>query len=160
MKKTFNYPDFQDWIWKNYDKKEVELFKFLKSNENKTFYIGTDSDASIKRYTPFTTVIVAHAGRGGCMVTHTDRVPYMDNLRQRLLMEAFRSLETAWFVDSIIQDKSLINIHLDVNSNLKYKSSKYRDELVGLIVAQEFNAHIKPYSWAATSVADKYCRKG
>ena len=68
-----------------------------------------------------------------------------------------RSLELAWHLDPIIPKKSFVGIHLDVNDNLQYKSAHYRDELVGLVLAQGYTALVKPDAWAASTVADSRC---
>ena len=89
---------------------------------------------------------------------HRDRVAKIDSLRQRLLLEAMRSLEVAWYLDGVIADKNIIEVHLDVNPNIKWRSSQYKEELVGLIVGQGFTAVIKPNAFGASKVADKKCK--
>ena len=158
--KRTEYPPFTDWKWKRYDGPKADLDEFIEDRKDQMFFIGTDSQNYLKRkkICDFTTVLIAYQmGRGGAVLTHTDRVACMDSLRQRLLLEAMRSLETAWYLDSKVNSDNIIGIHLDVNSNLRYKSAKYKDELVGLVAAQGFNALIKPDSWAATTVADSKC---
>jgi len=78
-------------------------------------------------------------------------------LRQRLMMEAMRSLETAWYLDSLITNKDIISIHLDVNVNLKFKSGQYKNELISLVASQGYSYSIKPDSFAASKVADNKC---
>lgn len=152
------YPEFSSWEWKSYDgTQKVDIQNFIKSNLDADFYIGTDSQnyQRGKKHCIFTTVVVAYRkGRGGSIVLHTDKTNYMEHLRQRLLLEAMRSLETGWCVEKLIKKNSIVTIHLDVNENLKYKSAQYKDELVGLVMAQGFKAQWKPYSWAASGVAD------
>lgn len=159
-KKT-EYPPFAEWKWKRYDgHKKADIDEFIETHRNEMFFIGTDSQNYLKRkkICVFTTVLIAYKmGKGGAIITHTDRVACLDSLRQRLLLEAMRSLETAWYLDSKVASENIIGIHLDVNSNLRYKSAKYKDELVGLVAAQGFNALVKPDAWAASSVADSKC---
>ena len=160
MSKTnkIEYPPFSTWKWRSYDgKKEVSIDSFLNAYPSAEYYIGTDSQNYRKRkqLCVFTTVLIAYTrGRGGTILVHTDKTPVVDALRQRLLLEAMRSLETAWYVDTKIPEKTSVSIHLDVNENLKYKSAQYKDELVGLVIAQGYKCSWKPNSWASTSVAD------
>ena len=155
-----SYKPFDEWKWRSYDgKRRVKVEEFVESHKDDFFFIGTDSqNYSKKQQTIFTTALIAYKFRhGGSIVIHRDRGRFIDALRQRLLMEAMYSLEVAWFLDSKIPKESIIGIHLDVNRNLKFKSAQYKDELVGLIVAQGYNALIKPDAWAASSVADSRC---
>jgi predicted RNase H-related nuclease YkuK (DUF458 family) len=159
-KERWGYDPFDVWQWRSYDGKDiVSLDDFVDLHKSDLFFIGTDSQNYSKKHCCiFTTVLIGYKmGHGGSVIIHRDKVHFMDALRQRLLMEAMRSLETAWYLDKQISNKSLIAIHLDVNKNLRYKSAKYKDELVGLITSQGFSACVKPDAWAASSTADKKC---
>jgi predicted RNase H-related nuclease YkuK (DUF458 family) len=154
------YRPFSEWKWRNYDgDKVITIQDFIDSHKGCEFYIGTDSQnhaKSAKRCCIFTTVLVAYQrGRGGAILMHTDKAEFIDSLRQRLLIETMRSVETAWFVNDKIPASDLISIHLDVNENIKWESTKYKEELVGLVVAQGFKCTVKPDSWASTHCADK-----
>lgn len=162
------YPDFSSWLWRNYDNTEnIDLSNWIIEKEaiGCQFFIGTDSQqysvtkkGRQKRICRFTTALAAYKmGHGGSVITHTDTTDFIDALRERLLLEAMRSLETAWYLSPLISVERIITIHLDVNEQLKYKSARYKDELVGLVVAQGFKATHKPNSWAASSVADAKC---
>jgi predicted RNase H-related nuclease YkuK (DUF458 family) len=157
-----SYAPFSEWIWRSFDgKKKVNIDEFIDAHREDFFLIGTDSQNYSKNSVcKFTSVLIAyHMGRGGSIIMNTDKVPFMDKsrLRQRLLLEAMRSLEVAWYLDSRINDKSIIQVHLDVNPNLKWRSSQYKEELVGLVCSQGFPCIIKPDSFAASKVADKRC---
>lgn len=154
-----NYDPISEWKWKSYyGDKEVDIKSFLNAIDNNSeIYIGTDSQnySKGKKRCIFTSaVIIYKRGLGGRILFHRDTTAFQPNLRERLLMEAMRSLECAWFVQNIVSDETPMYIHLDVNESLKFKSGKYRDELVGLIAAQGFKALCKPYSWAASGIAD------
>jgi predicted RNase H-related nuclease YkuK (DUF458 family) len=72
--------------------------------------------------------------------------------------ETWRSLETAFELQSILPANVEIIIHVDVNKNKKWKSARYLEELVGMVVGQGFKVVVKPYAWAAQHVADKFSR--
>jgi len=154
----YGYKPFDEWAWRSYDgKNKVDILEFIKSkNKDNLFFIGTDSqNYSKKRICLFTSVLIAYRMKmGGSVVLHRDSVPYMDSLRQRLLMEAMRSLEVGWWLTQHIPMENVIGIHLDVNQSLKFKSGQYKDELIGLVASQGFRALVKPDAWAASSVAD------
>ena len=54
-----------------------------------------------------------------------------------------------------VQDSSP---HIDANPVETHRSSRYVQELVGLVVSQGFRAVIKPESWAASRAADRMVR--
>jgi uncharacterized protein len=155
---SVEYPHFSTWKWSSFYGGEFRsVIAFIQEHINDDFAIGTDSQNWIgDQLTKFVTVLIAHnKNRGGFIIRTVHKLPLINSLRQRLIMEAMLSLEVAWFVSSSIPDASKIGVHLDVSDNLHYKSSNYKEELVTLITAQGFDALIKPFSWAASSVADR-----
>ena len=51
-------------------------------------------------------------------------------------------------------------VHLDVNRNPKYKSSKVMNQAMGLIKGcYGIEPKIKPEAWAASTISDKYAVK-
>ena len=150
------YPPFEEWTWKPYyENRIVDPNDFIKDNVDWDFYIGTDSK-TYNKTTVYTTVIVCYKkGLGGKSIYHTDKTQAPLSLRHQLLLEAMRSLEAAFYVNKRIPSESIISLHLDVSSNLRWKSGRYMEELVGMVVAQGFNVACKPDSWASSSVADR-----
>lgn len=157
--KNIGYKKFTEWEWKTFSGENVNIDDFLNTNKNDDFfYIGTDSK-SVSGHSYFTTAIVAYKkGIGGKILIHKNVINKIDNIRQRLLIEAMMSLECAWYINTIVSNSSIIHIHLDINSNLKFPSAHYKEELIGLIVSQGFNVKNKPYAWAATVVAHSKCK--
>jgi predicted RNase H-related nuclease YkuK (DUF458 family) len=51
-----------------------------------------------------------------------------------------------------------LSVHIDANPVQTHRSSRYVQELVGLVVSQGFRAVIKPESWAASRAADRMVR--
>ena len=156
----WGYPAFAEWVWKSYDNtRVVSINDFVKQHSMDEFYIGTDSQTSKGKCTLTTALIAYHWGAGGTIIMHTQKVPQFNSLRQKLIAEAMRSLETAWYTNPLIPAESTIVIHVDVNSNLRWKSGQYRDELVGMIMAQGFACRVKPDAWGASKVSDRKCKK-
>lgn len=159
-KDQWSYAPFKEWIWKSYDNSTVvSIDDFIRQHVDGEFIIGTDSQTEKGKCALTTAFIAYHWGRGGSVIIHTQKVPEFQSLRQKLIAEAMRSLETAWYVDPKIPEESTIVIHVDVNPNVKWMSGQYRDELVGMIMAQGFHPAIKPDSWGSSKVADKRCKK-
>ena len=138
------------------DKSPVgDIKEFVRANtrDGQEVHVGTDS-LQHGRYTDFVTVVVIlNPPKGGRVVSQRLIVPRMKSLRERLTREVWLSTEL-----SMTLDQPNLTIHIDANAKEKYPSSKYLQELVGMVVGQGFKALWKPDSWAATHVADHAVR--
>ena len=65
---------------------------------------------------------------------------------------------TAFKLQEILPPNVDIVIHVDANSDERWKSSDYVHDLIGMVVGQGFRCKIKPNAWAAMSVADKHSK--
>ena len=142
-----------------------EISRFV-DEEPSNFYrlvIGTDSQVrrmNGKLETDFVTAIVIHRkGRGARYFWRKERVKKGLRLREKIYLETLKSLETAEkFVPSLGQAVSPakydLEIHVDVGP-LGSAGEMIR-EVVGMVNGNGFVAKTKPYSWGASSVADKH----
>jgi predicted RNase H-related nuclease YkuK (DUF458 family) len=123
-------------------------------------YVGTDSQVhrKIKSVVYATCIILYKRGKGGRVFVCKEKERYADSLRQRLMNETWRSLETAFEIREILPLNAEVIIHVDVNKDKKWKSSRYLEELVGMVVGQGFKVVVKPEAWATQHVADKFSR--
>ena len=183
MSEQKKYPEFKDWVWKKFSNlgKKLNLDEFLTVNydRDRAFLIGTDSQEHGKS-TTFVTAVVAHKSTGlnsggeAAVHRYRDGTSY-HTLRSRLIVETMRTLEAAYYLDSVLPEDAKIRIHLDVNNDKEFKSGLYKEELVGWIAGQGYISYRdigknqsfddfprlvfwKPDSWAATKVADKHTR--
>jgi len=143
--------------WKTLDGKAIDDFPAFivgATRQGQILHIGTDS-LQTGRYTQFVSVVVIlNPPKGGRVAYTREVVPRITSLRQRLWDEAWRSLQIAMQVPDNVDT----TIHIDANAQQRYMSSKYLQELVGLVVGQGFKALWKPDSWAASTVADHIVR--
>ncbi|MGI6038201.1 MAG: ribonuclease H-like YkuK family protein [Limnochordia bacterium] len=121
--------------------------------------IGTDSQS--RDNTCFVTAIIIYReGKGARYYYHRDNELYVNSLRQRIYYETARSLGVASkLADYLAQnghEEVDIEIHLDVGETGKTK--ELIREVVGMVVGSGFDARIKPDSYGATKVADKYTK--
>ena len=130
--------------------------EFIAAHINEKFYVGTDSHVYGKTVKFCTALIARKMGKGACAIVSSQKTPSGESLRQRLLAEATRSLAFAYYLDLKVPSDSVIGIHLDVNENIRYESSAWKEQLVGMIMGQgpRYEASWKPNSWASMSVAD------
>jgi predicted RNase H-related nuclease YkuK (DUF458 family) len=147
--------------WRTYDGDEVDLRAFVERYcRNRLVFVGTDShNYRCGEYTKFSTTVTFYdIGRGGVCTLSTERCRYMPSLRERLMRETWVSVETALFLSSILDEPVDICIHVDVNADVRFKSGRYKDELMGMVVGQGFAVAVKPDAWASSKVADKFSR--
>jgi len=124
--------------------------------------IGTDSQSQYEDNICFVTAIIVHReGKGGRYYYRRDLEKKLNrNWRQRIYYETSRSLSVA----SKLAEKLAVNgyadldleIHLDVGN--KGKTKEIIREVVGMVVGSGFDARIKPDSYGASKVADKYTK--
>ena len=161
MATDFDFNHIAERNWRSYDGDPIDIESFIKTyGRERLIFIGTDSqNYTCGQYTKFsTTIIMYDLGHGGIWTMATEKFRYIENLRERLLRETWVSVETALYVNNVIPSADIITIHVDVNADMRFKSGKYRDELVGMVAAQGFDVAVKPDAWASSKVADKFSR--
>ena len=145
--------------WRTISEKDVpdiEQFVAEASALGQEVHIGTDSLQS-GRVTNFVTIVaVLNPPKGGRAVYAQKIVPRIKSLRERLMHEVWLSVELGLRLSPKINGD--LTIHIDANPDQKFMSSRYLQELVGLVVSQGFRALWKPDSWAATHCADHVVR--
>lgn len=133
------------------------------SSQASSVYIGCDSirfKKNGKWKARYSTVVILHMdSKHGCQLFHTEEI--MDdygNLKQRLLNEVSFAISVASELLDAIGNRDF-SIHLDLNSNPKYKSNIAVKEALGWVRGTlGVDAVIKPNAWAATHCADHLVR--
>lgn len=143
--------------WKTLTGEKIpDIVQWVKdeTKNGQIIHIGTDS-LQTGRWTQFVTVVVIlNPPKGGRVAYLREAVERIGSLRDRLNKEVWRSVELAMKMPETPE----LTVHIDANSDKRYKSSKYVEELVGLVLGQGFKALWKPESWAATHAADHIVR--
>jgi uncharacterized protein len=123
--------------------------------------IGTDSHSFQNESVIFVTAVVVHRiGKGGRFYYQKKKTRYMESLRQRIYYETFLSLEVATLVTEQLASNGdcrlNVEIHLDVGE--KGETRNMIKEVVGMVIGSGYHACIKPDSFGATTVADRYTK--
>ena len=144
-----------------------ELKKYLIEKPEEVYDLIVGCDSSSDREPSFPVVIVAlRKGQGGRFflkkISYKNRKFY--NWKERILEEIYLSCQLALSLKEVFEkelDKFLTKfnydfryIHADIGENGKTKDMI--KEVVGLIKSNGFEAKIKPESYAASVVADRY----
>lgn len=119
--------------------------------------IGTDSNSfNIPEFV--SVIIVYRFGKGGIYFWKKEKRDKIYTMRDRIYTETFLSIELAqkclkeFGVDFF--SKFDIEIHIDVGE--KGKTREMIREVVGMVRGTGFYPQIKPNSYAASTIADKY----
>ncbi|NMA60864.1 MAG: hypothetical protein GX956_03145 [Firmicutes bacterium] len=126
--------------------------------DNYRLIIGTDSQ--IREETCFVTALIVHReGKGGRFFYTRKWENHAHSLRQRIFYEASLSLNVAsMFTEKLAESGQELNmeIHLDVGNNGATKTLV--KEVVGMVNGSGYLCRIKPDSYGASSVADRYTK--
>ncbi len=138
-----------------------EIVAFMKADPEYHYRvtIGTDSELLAAKDADFVTAIVVHrVGNGGRYFWRRFLLGKFHTLRDRMIKEALISLDMAQKIVLELKKSPLpefdFEIHLDIGE--RGPTRVVIQELVGMIRANNFEVRIKPFSYAATNVADKH----
>jgi hypothetical protein len=143
-----------------------EIFSYISQKPEKFYDIilGCDSSSGSEPSFPVA-IVVLRVGEGGRFFLKKIRYPKRRfyNLHQRVLEEVYLSCQLALILREEIKKRKEISpnfkyqfryIHADIGENGKTKDMI--KEVVGLIRGNGFEPKIKPESYAASIVADRY----
>lgn len=127
---------------------------------NYEIVIGTDSQTS-NRMTLYVTALIIHrVGKGARFFFGKKKSKPIFDLRQRIYTETELSLDLIEVmkenrITDLVADWP-IEIHLDIGQ--QGETRMLIQEVVGWVTAVGYEAKIKPYSYGASSVADKFTK--
>jgi predicted RNase H-related nuclease YkuK (DUF458 family) len=118
--------------------------------------IGTDSQVK-GALTDFATVIVLlREHHGGFMYISQDKTAQKMGIKERMLVEVQKSIETAYAVCDLLDLYDVdLEVHADINTNPMFKSNKALNEAMGYILSMGFIFKAKPEAFASSTCADK-----
>lgn len=134
-----------------------------KSSKESKVYIGCDSIRFKKGdrwFARYATVIILHIdGNRGCRV-FCDQItePDYGGIKERLLREVGLAIDAYSFIENVVEDR-VIEIHIDINTDPKYKSNPALNQAKGWIKGMGLIPIEKPNSIAASTAADYCVRK-
>jgi predicted RNase H-related nuclease YkuK (DUF458 family) len=118
--------------------------------------IGTDSQVK-GVITDFATVIVLlREHHGGFMYINQDKTTQQMGIKERMLVEVQKSIETAYSICDLLDIYDVdLEVHADINTNPMFKSNKALNEAMGYILSMGFIFKAKPEAFASSTCADK-----
>ena len=148
-----------------------EIFSYMQESPEKQYevIVGCDSPSSDKPFFPIA-IVVLKTGAGGRFFLKKMQYPdsflkrfanVPTNWKMRILQEVYLSCELALSLKEVLERENKLGlkyqfeyIHADVGEIGKTK--EIVKEVAGLIKSNGFEPRIKPQSFAASVVADRY----
>lgn len=166
----------EDILFRNLSEQDItfdmvaeKIIDWINQQPNKEYVLAIGTDSQTYSDTKIVLSITLHRlYNGGIFFLHTaHRKAYKHNqLHQKLYDETQTSLDAAEILIEKLKNKGLdiqnknSNIHLSIHMDIgKYgPTSKYIQELEGWVKAVGYEYEIKPNSYAASTIADKYSK--
>ena len=150
--------------WLTLEKVLERIIEFIDEMPEFEYKLSIGTDSMTYKASHFVLAIVLHrVGKGGIYFYKRFDHPGIKDLRTKLYKETSFSIETADLllsslldIDEKILDKINFSIHLDIGNNGPTKD--LIKELEGWVMAVGYDYEIKPNSYAASFVADKYSK--
>jgi uncharacterized protein len=138
-----------------------EVITFMGSDLTRRYRvtIGTDSLLSSNKNADFVSAVVVHRiGNGGKYFYRRFELGKFHTLRDRMIKEALISLELAQGVLTELKKFPLPDFDFEIHADIGERgpTKAVIQEIVGMIRANNFEVKIKPYSYAASNVADRH----
>lgn len=138
-----------------------DLTGFVASHPEDRYKLIVGTDSQLKEDTWFVTAIIIHRiGKGARYYYLKRRQQKLTSLRQRIFYEASMSLNIAGKLAERLSRNGHaqldVEIHLDIGQH--GETRELIREVVGMISGSGFDAKIKPESYGASKVADKYTK--
>ncbi len=119
-------------------------------------YIGTDSQTYGEAVHFATVIVFLREKKGGFMFVNKERVVRQMGLRERMILEVHRSVQTAYSICDVLDKYDVgLEVHADINTDPDFESNVALKEAMGYIMAMGFEFKAKPDAFASTSCADK-----
>lgn len=128
--------------------------QWLKSHPRGRIFVGCDSKVRSTTCKYSTAICLWNIGKGVSEIYCNEVVKRPPDEYTRLWDEVTRAVQTA----ELLQDLAEITVHVDINSNPRYRSHRLYDACIGLITSMGFQGAGKPYSWAASCGAHRHCQ--
>ena len=146
-----------------------KIIEYLLKDISAQYEITVGTDGQSAKDTKMVEVIAVHQkGRGGIYFYNIEYIPLVGSLRQKINEETSRSLSIANEILNAMEtplfEKGYFLEDLDVSFQIhcdigKYgKTSELIKEIVSWVTGQGYICLIKPDSYAASDIADRYSK--
>ena len=132
---------------------------YIATRENVEILIGCDSQCYKNKKTVYGVVIVLYnPGKGGHVLCYRDTLPMEKNMQNRLITEAWKSVEVAEYLKENGLPKAKY-IDIDLNPDPRYKSNTALRQAIGLVEGMGYKARWKHNGAIVTYAANHLVRQ-
>jgi uncharacterized protein len=118
--------------------------------------IGTDSQVKGELIDFATVIVFLREQKGGFMYINQEKVQKKMGIKERMLNEVQRSIETAYQLCDLLDLYDVdLEVHADINTNPNFKSNQALHEAMGYILSMGFVFKAKPEAFASSYCANK-----
>jgi hypothetical protein len=129
--------------------------EYLAGNKLKVC-IGTDSQVKGEVIDFATVVVFLREQKGGFMYIQQEKIHKKMSIKERMLNEVQRSIETAYALCDLLDLYDVdLEVHADINTNPNFKSNQALHEAMGYILSMGFVFKAKPEAFASSYCANK-----
>lgn len=118
--------------------------------------IGTDSQLHGENAEFATAIVFLRKKRGGFFFVCKDSYRWFGGIRQRMLEEVTRSIQTAYDLCELLDRYDVpMEVHADINTDPQFMSNVALKEAMGYIMGMGFQFKAKPEAFASSCCANK-----
>ncbi len=131
------------------------------SSSTGQFEIIVGADSQLRSRGTFFAIVISliRLGQGGTFFYHKFQERRYSSLQQRIFQEAFYAVGLASELREYLKSQSIdipIRLHFDIGRN--GPTHKFIQSLLSIAETNHFRAEIKPHSFCASTIADKYTK--
>lgn len=140
----------------------ADIFQFIAQDPTARYKLIVGTDSQARDDVTFVTAVIIHRLGKGARYYYRRRVqPKITSLRQKIFYETAISLTLADKLSQKISQRAGttalgVEIHLDVGTH--GETRELIREVTGMVTGSGFHAEIKPNSYGASKVADRYTK--
>lgn len=139
-----------------------EIIKFINERPDLEYnlVVGSDSQARSKEVCFVTALVIHRKGQGARYFYRKEYENINESLRQRIFYETSKSLEIASQLTEQLAENSKDHIHVEIHIDVGHygETKSLIKEVTGMVTGSGYEAVIKPDSFGASKVADKYTK--
>lgn len=141
--------------------------KYVSKNPNGEYQIIVGTDSQNFDHTKIVLVIaILQVSKGGIFFYEISRINKITNLKQKLYTETQMSLDCASklldafekYYEETGFDYTKLNFSIHVDAGFNGPTREVIPEIVGWVKSCGYDVHVKPESFVASSIADKYSK--
>lgn len=138
-----------------------DIVDYVRTDKTAEYRLIIGTDSHTKQGTHMVTaIIIQRVGKGARYFYRHSHHLSMQSLRQKLFYETALSLDVVFALRDKLSKSLLVGLKIEIHVDAGYvgPTRELIREVIGMVVANGLVAKVKPNSFAASSVADRYTK--